>query len=179
MLCTRSRKSVSLLWNRSAKGRVRTGALLVGLLLFGGFVFGAVAAVGLFDAATASASFAGKDGQIAYDVKDGAGRWQLWVANSDLSGARMLTHGRQDGGWPAWSPDGKKIAFDSERSDHTPNDSNHVGDVYVMKADGSGVKKLTDSKGESGDAAWSPSGSLLALDADRGNREGLRAIYVI
>jgi Tol biopolymer transport system component len=42
-----------------------------------------------------------------------------------------------------------------------------------------GIKKLTDSRGESGDPAWSPSGSLLALDADRGNRRGLRAIYVI
>ena len=127
----------------------------------------------------ALATSPGKNGRIAYDVQDGAGRWQLWVANSDLSGGKKLTHGRLDGGWPAWSPDGKKIAFDSDRTDHTPNDADHVNDVFVMKADGSGVMKLTDSKGESGDPAWSPTGTLLALDADRGNRKELRAIYVI
>jgi len=130
-------------------------------------------------AGASQATSPGKNGRIAYDVKDRAGRWQLWVANSDLSGAKELTHGRQDGGGPAWSPDGKQIAFDSERADHTPNDSSHVDDVFVMRPDGSHVKKLTDSKGESGDPAWSPTGSLLALTADRGNRKRLHAIYVM
>lgn len=141
-----------------------------------------VALTAVTAAALASASHAtspGRNGRIAYQLKDRAGRWQIWVANSDLSGAKELTHGRNDGGWPAWSPDGKQIAFDSERSDHTPKDSRHIGDVFVMKADGSGIRKLTDSRGESGDPAWSPTGSLLALDADRGNRRGFRSLYVI
>lgn len=130
--------------------------------------------------ATASqATSPGKNGRIAYQRKDRAGHWQIWVASPDLSGAKKLTSGRYDSGWPAWSPDGEQIAFDSDRSDHTPNNSRHVNDVFVMKADGSGVKKLTDSRGESGDPAWSPTGSLLAVDADRGNRKGLRGIYVI
>jgi Tol biopolymer transport system component len=130
-------------------------------------------------AGSSQATSPGRNGRIAYDVKDRAGRWQLWVANSDLSGAKKLTHGRRDGGWPAWSPNGKQIAFDSERSDHTPKNSRHVNDVFVMEADGSHVRKLTDSRGQSGDPAWSPTGKLLALDADRGNRKGFRAIYLI
>jgi TolB protein len=138
-----------------------------------------VAVVAATLAGSSWATSPGRNGRIAYDVKDRSGRWQLWVANSDLSGAKKLTHGRRDGGWPAWSPNGTQIAFDSNRSDPTPNNSRHVNDVFVMKADGSHVRKLTDSKGESGDPAWSPTGSLLALDADRGNRKGLRAIYVI
>lgn len=121
----------------------------------------------------------GTNGRISYMVKDQAGHWQIWVANSDLSGAKQLTHGRYDNGWAVWSPDGKKLAFDSNRTDRTPNNSRHVNDVFVMKPDGSGVRKLTDSKGVSGDAAWSPSGRLIALDADRGNRKGLSAIYVM
>jgi len=112
-------------------------------------------------------------------VKDGAGHWQIWVASDDLSGAKKLTRGRYDSGWAVWSPAGKRLVFDSSRTDHTPNDAYHVNDVFVMKADGSGVKMLTDSKGVSGDAAWSPNGSLIAFDADRGNRKGLSSIYVM
>jgi Tol biopolymer transport system component len=69
--------------------------------------------------------------------------------------------------------------FDSDRSDRTPDDSRHVNDVFLMKPDGSGVKRLTDAKGTSGDAAWSPDGSLIAFDADRGNAKLVSAIYVM
>ena len=128
---------------------------------------------------TASATSPGKDGRIVYMVKDGAGHWQIWVANRDLSAARKLTRGPYDSGWAVWSPDGKRLAFDSSRTDHTPNDAVPVNDVFVMKSDGSGVRTLTDSKGVSGDAAWSPNGSLIAFDSDRGSRKGLSAVYVM
>jgi TolB protein len=130
-------------------------------------------------AGSSQATSPGLNGRIAYMVKDRAGHWQVWVANSDLSGAKKLTHGHYDSGWAVWSPNGKRLAFDSNRTDHTPNNTHHVNDVFVMKPDGSGVKKLTDSKGVSGDAAWSPNGSLIAMQADRGNRKGFSAIYVI
>lgn len=127
----------------------------------------------------ALATSPGKDGRIVYMVKDGGGHWQIWVANYDLSGAKKLTRGDYDSGWAAWSPDGKRLVFDSDRTDHTPNDSDHVNDVFLMKPDGSDVTTFTDSKGVSGDAAWSPNGSLIAFDADRGNRKGLSAIYTM
>ena len=121
----------------------------------------------------------GGNGRIAYMVSDRRGHWQIWTANSDLSGKTKLTRGRADSGWAVWSPSGKRIAFDSDRSDRAPNDSKTVNDVFVMKSDGSGVRKLTDSKGASGDAAWSPDGSLIAYDSDRGNSHGYSSIYVI
>jgi TolB protein len=123
---------------------------------------------------TALATLPGKDGRIAYQVKDSAGHWQIWVANSDLSSPRQITRGRYDSGWAVWSPAGKRLALDSNRTDHRPQDSRQINDVFVMNADGSDVRKLTDSKGVSGDPAWSPDGSLIAFDADRGN-----AIYLV
>lgn len=128
---------------------------------------------------SALATSPGKDGRIAYMVKDGGGHWQVWVANADLSNATKLTRGRYDSGWPVWSPDGTSIAFDSNRTDRTPNDPHHVNDVFLMKADGSDPKKATDSTGVSGDAAWSPDGSTVAFDSDRGNTQGHSAIYLI
>jgi Tol biopolymer transport system component len=130
-------------------------------------------------AGPSQATSPGANGRIAYMRQDGAGHWQVWVASSSLSGAKRLTHGHHNSGWPVWSPNGRRIAFDSDRTDHRPNDSRQINDVFLMKPDGSGVKKLTDSKGNSGDAAWSPRGSLIAFDSDRGNRQGFHAIYVM
>lgn len=140
-----------------------------------------VAAMVLLLVATplASATEPEQNGRIAYMLKDRRGHWQIWVASSSLSRAKQLTHDRYDSGWAVWSPSGKRLAFDSNRTDHTPNDAKHVNDVFVMRPDGSGVKKLTDSKGLSGDAAWSPSGRSIAFDSDRGSRNGLSAIYVM
>lgn len=79
---------------------------------------------------------------------------------------------------PAWSPDGAKIAF---------TDSTDRGDLWVMNADGSGLRKLTDSRPFSSGSpnygarqpAWSPDGRTIAfgygyvgislIEADGGN----------
>lgn len=78
-----------------------------------------------------------------------------------------------------WSPDGSKLAFDSSRTDPDPGDSKQINDIFVMNADGSRVTKLTDSKGGSADAAWSPDGSLIAFDADRRDYPAKQGIYVM
>jgi len=62
----------------------------------------AATALTLALASSSQATLPGKNGRIAYMVKDGAGHWQIWVANPDLSGAKKLTHGRYDSGWPVW-----------------------------------------------------------------------------
>ena len=56
--------------------------------------------------------------------------------NADGSGVTRLTYNDAFDGYPAWSPDGRRIAFDSQR------DGNR--EIYVMDADGSGVTRLTD-----------------------------------
>jgi TolB protein len=130
-------------------------------------------------AAIAHATSPGKNGRIAFMVKDSKGHWQIWVAGPRLAGAKQLTAGPADSGWPVWSPDGKKLAFDSNRTDPNPNDSTTINDLFTMNADGSGVTKLTDSVGASADAAWSPDGSLIAFDADRGDPGSKQGIYTM
>ena len=116
----------------------------------------------------AEATHPGPNGRIAFLRWNEEGIAQVWTANPDLTAQRQLTHGDSGSGWPAWSPDGTRIAFDSDRADPDRSDDVLVNDVYTMRADGTGVRKVTDSVGFSGDPAFSPDGSLLAFDADRG-----------
>jgi len=51
--------------------------------------------------------------------------------------------------WPVWSPDGQRIAFVSERD-------NSSSEIYLMSADGSDVRRLTDNDLSEAMLAWTP-----------------------
>lgn len=80
----------------------------------------------------------------------------IYVMNADGTGETRLT---ADPAWdfvPQWSPDGSLIAF--VRVIPGPGDSPHGGDeeIFVMNADGSGVKRLTHSLGVDYAPLWRP-----------------------
>ncbi len=115
-------------------------------------------------ATPASATLPGKNGQIAFQRFDADGHFQVWTANPDLTHQVQLTFGTDDGEWQSWSPDGSRIAFSSHRSDPDPTDDLEVIDVFTMRADGSGVRKITDSRGDKRvSPSWSPDGRWLRV----------------
>jgi TolB protein len=79
--------------------------------------------------------------------------WDIWVMNRDGSRRVQLTHDLARDYPTAWSPDGSRIAFFSDRGGH--------GASYVMEADGSGVTRVTDDAGLSSIGAWLPDGRLV------------------
>ena len=87
--------------------------------------------------------------------------------NADGSGTRRLTHNAGYDAEPAWSPDGRKIAF---RSKEAVEASGADRDIYVMNADGSGKRNLTRNAAWDGSPSWSPDGRRIAFVSNRDGR---------
>jgi dipeptidyl aminopeptidase/acylaminoacyl peptidase len=68
--------------------------------------------------------------------------------------AELLTAGRYDEGQPAWSPDGKEIAFVSKRSPDPDRDS-EFGLYTIAPTLGSTPRLISKFQGEVGDSEWS------------------------
>jgi TolB protein len=88
--------------------------------------------------------------------------------NADGSETKKLTDGEFLDAWPAWRPDGKQIAFASNRSGNY--------DIWLMNADGSGLVNLTDNAAQDTSPVWHPEGKKLAFVS---TRHGGSDIYVI
>lgn len=104
---------------------------------------------------------------IAFESERTGGS-DVYSIRPDGSGER-LTVAPAFAGDPAWSPNGKRTAFTSERDG---------GDreLYVMNADGSAQTRLTTSAGFDQNPSWSPNGRLIAFDS---MRDGNLEIYVM
>lgn len=108
----------------------------------------------------------------AFDAAEGPAvrpEADLWRIRADGSGAAepiAVVPGDDRSG--SWSPDGTKVAFDATRDGNT--------EIYVMNADGSDPRRLTDDPAEDWAAAWSPDGTRIAFTSDR---SGASQIYVM
>src|SRR5581483_3533018 len=89
-------------------------------------------------AGPAEATVPGKNGLIAFasdratgpGVDNPTGDYEILVMNPDGTGIKQVTNNTAFDGDPAWSPDGKQIAFTSKRDGNL--------EIYTMNADGSG-----------------------------------------
>src|SRR6266566_6935083 len=92
----------------------------------------------------------------------GPSQMTLYIANADGSGERPLFAISGFDYNPSFSPDGKWIAFTSERN------GSGEADLYRMQVDGSGLERLTDDPALDDEAAFSPDGSQIAFVSTRG-----------
>ncbi|MDP8921807.1 MAG: S9 family peptidase [Chloroflexota bacterium] len=88
------------------------------------------------------------------------GHEHLFVVSADGGEARQITDGDWDDRQPAWSPDGRAIAFASNR---TPErDTNDASQIWVVAATGGRPRLVSHGDDALTGPAWSPDGSRIA-----------------
>ncbi len=92
-------------------------------------------------------------------------RRAICVINADGTGRRQLTDGDRDSEGPVFSPDGKKIIYESSVRSETDPVACLNSDIYIMNADGSGRRALTRTPEDEGRARFTPDGSKIVFVA--------------
>lgn len=91
-------------------------------------------------------------------------RTHLHVVELDGGEVTQITSGDFDDSEPAWSPDGNRLAFVSNRTDDP--DANYDTDIWVVAADntdqGGTLVRASENKGPDSSPAWSPDGQRIA-----------------
>ena len=125
-----------------------------------------------------AANFPGRNGQIVFQRFDANGEWQIWVANPDLTHQHQITFGPSDNSFPAWSPDGTRIAFQSHRTDPDPTDDIDIQEIFTMRPDGSDVRQITDLASDTEKPGWSPDGRSVLFATSGADYPHSMGIYI-
>lgn len=108
-----------------------------------------------------------QDGSIVFHSQTNTS--EICIADIDGTNMIKLTHNTAEDWHPEVSPDGKQIAFMSNR------DGNH--EIYVMDIDGSNQKRLTFNDVRDSIPSWSPDGSQILFTSH--DIDGNAHIYIM
>ncbi len=132
-----------------------------------------------------SPAWSPKGDEIAFmGTKNGQG--DIYAYSLKTKTLRQITNDVFSDLEPAWSPDGERLTFISDRGayllpDDLPENFQiyysdfYNYDVYIIQQDGSGIQRITKTKGNEQSPVFSPDGARLAYTSDR---TGIYNIYI-
>jgi len=109
------------------------------------------------------------DGRTLAFVSSRSGQADIWLMEMRSRKVRNLTQNAAGDFRPAWSPDGKWLAFSTDRDSKVPrySESNFVvrqsTEIYIVKPDGSWLRRVTHDDEFAGSPAWSSDGRSLVF----------------
>jgi len=109
--------------------------------------------------------------RVVYEVsrtnwEDNAFERDLWIVETATGEGHQLTASKKSSTNAAWSPDGKSIAFLSERPGQISGTPEGKKQIYVIAADGGEARQLTKVETGVNILAWSPDSKRLAFSAE-------------
>jgi dipeptidyl aminopeptidase/acylaminoacyl peptidase len=112
------------------------------------------------------------DGQrVVYEIsktnwEDNAFERNLWIAEVASGAAHALTSAKKSSSNADWSPDGKWIAFLSDRPGQISGTPEGKKQLYVISADGGEAQQLTKTENDVNTFAWAPDSKRLAFSTE-------------
>src|SRR6185503_2210847 len=110
------------------------------------------------------------DGRSLAFVSTRSGQADIWILELATKKLRNLTNHAAGDFRPAWSSDGQWLAFTSDRDSRKPRLDfllRHSTEIYLIRADGTGLRRVTQTQRVAGSPTWSGDGrQLLFYDAE-------------
>jgi dipeptidyl aminopeptidase/acylaminoacyl peptidase len=137
----------------------------------------------VIDLAQLSAPRISPDGRRVLYTMSELGKWKdnkrvssLWIVDADGSNARRFLAHEKDRA-PAWSPDGRFVAFlgSREAAPGKDGDGDNIASIWIIPVDGGEASKLTDHKSNIKAFEWTKDSASIVFLAERVKAESLKA----
>ncbi|MEP6774370.1 MAG: hypothetical protein ABJA50_02145 [Chloroflexota bacterium] len=111
--------------------------------------------------------------QVSVNNISTIGRFTVGDDNKSVEQVMLTADVQADSAFPAWSPDGKMVAFQSKRD-------GPLSQIFVMDAEGNNKLRVSDGNGFAGQPSWSPDGKYIAYAGGAQQVSGAqREIFVV
>jgi TolB protein len=122
------------------------------------------------------------DGSRFIYTSNRSGNYEIYTAKIDGTDEQQVTSTSANESFPTWSPDGGQIAYCASTGEWNTVENTDTYELYVMDADGTHVRQLTDNAAYDGNPRWSPDGApgggFIVFSSDRAET-GHWEVYVM